>query len=208
MEPNFAMLFDDELFALVHRARGGNWVTVGHVGIDRPDHAAKTRILFRKASRLCAGGIATKLMIPNSEITYVRCEAPGPGEDARVSQIRDALVRWTGQEAGDFQFDWLSAGNEAQVAIVHRQTLAEAETFANERGFNPVSFGAIPEVSDFAREVDFGASQQYRQSGLTRKTGSRFTGIELSAPGIASYFHALSRREAPDLPPVGDMPRS
>ena len=50
----------------------------------------------------------------------------------------------TPYSVADLVFDWSGHGEVVQVAVVARETLAEAEAFAETHGFGPVSFVAMP----------------------------------------------------------------
>ena len=70
--------------------------------------------------------------------------APGPRPAMRRRQITAALEGMTPYEVPDLVFDWSGRGETVQVAIVARDTLAEAESFAEDWGFCPVGFVAVP----------------------------------------------------------------
>lgn len=157
MKPNFALNLTHDSIALLHRTARG-WLEVGSVAHDAPDLAEALNYLRRSALGLAPHGIATKLVIPNSQILYTELDAPGPNAAQRRAQIRRGLQGRTPYPVEDLVFDWRGTGSTVQVAVVARETLAEAEQFANEYRFNPVSFVAIPEVGEFAGEPWFGTS--------------------------------------------------
>ncbi len=158
MKPNFALDLSHEGINLLHRAKGG-WSLVGSVALDDPDMAARLEDLRRKAAMLESGGFTTKLIIPNSQILYATVDAPGPDDIAREVQIRNALDGMTPYAVGDLVFDWRAEGDKARVAVLARETMDEAEAFASEYKFNPVSFVARPERGDFSGEPFFGKTR-------------------------------------------------
>ncbi|MDP4031585.1 MAG: translation initiation factor 2 [Pseudorhodobacter sp.] len=157
MKPNFALNLTHDSIGLLHRTARG-WLEVGVAVLDAPDLAEALNYLRRSALGLAPHGIATKLVIPNSQILYTELDAPGPNAAQRRAQIRRGLQGRTPYAVEDLVFDWRGTGSTVQVAVVARETLTEAEQFANEYRFNPVSFVAIPEAGKFAGEPWFGPS--------------------------------------------------
>lgn len=158
MKPSFALNLSHDGISLLHRAQAG-WLSVGDVSLDAPDLVDELVVLRRTATDLEAEGLTTKLVIPNSQILYMEIDAPGPGRAERLAQIREALVGMTPYDVNDLIFDWKMKKGKAQVAAVTRETLTEAETFATQYRFNPVSFVAIPQKGDFDGEPFFGPTR-------------------------------------------------
>ncbi|MFT4150526.1 MAG: translation initiation factor 2 [Paracoccaceae bacterium] len=156
MKPNFALDFRDETVALLFRTPRG-WREVGEVAMDG-DMAQGLDDLRAIALELSPEGITTKLIIPNSQILYTDLVAPGPDDADRRAQIRDGLDGRTPYAADDLVFDWSGAGEDVQVAVIARETLEEAESFAMQHRMNPVGFAAIPPEGAFAGEPWFGTS--------------------------------------------------
>ena len=157
MKPSFALDFRDGVIALLHRTARG-WHEVGATPVDAPDLAEALSYLRSTALGLSPRGLATKLVIPNAQILYTQVHAPGPDAGKRRRQIRAALEGLTPYKVDDLVFDWWGSGSEVHVAVVARETLAEAEAFAAEHRFNPVSFVAAPEDGAYRGEPFFGAS--------------------------------------------------
>ena len=144
MKPSFALNLSDDGVTLLHRTARG-WMDVGRANFADPDFTAALDYLRSTAMGLSPKGIATKLVIPNSQILFLTLEAPGPSDEERKTQIRAALEGRTPYSVDELSFDWSGSGSEVSVAVVAKETLAEAEAFATEHRFNPVSFVAIPE---------------------------------------------------------------
>ena len=157
MKPNFALDLSHEGIGLFHRSKGG-WTLVGDVALDDPDLPQKVDILRKNAADLEKGGFSTKLIIPNSQILFTTLTAPGPDEIAREVQIRAGLEGLTPYEVGELVFDWQAKGDTVTVAVIARETLAEAEAFASEHRMNPVSFVARAGQNGFSGEAFFGKS--------------------------------------------------
>ncbi|WP_172296572.1 hypothetical protein [Pseudoruegeria sp. HB172150] len=158
MKPSFALNLSHDGISLLHRAQAG-WLSVGDVSLDAPNLMDELVVLRHTAADLEAGGLSTKLVIPNSQILYTEVDAPGPTKSDRIEQIKDALDGLTPYEVHELAFDWKVRKGKVQVAAVARDTLAEAETFAMQYRFNPVSFVAIPANGDFDGEPFFGETQ-------------------------------------------------
>ncbi len=155
MKPNFALLLDYEGIELVQRVPQG-WRSLGTVRFGDPDRDAAIAALIERARVRAPGGMTTKLVIPEGEVRYVTVYAPGPTDEARRYQIEAEIDGLTPYALSELAFDWVTTGDLAQVAIVARETLREAEEFAVERGFNPVSFVARPTETEFYGEPFFG----------------------------------------------------
>lgn len=157
MKPNFALNLGHDGITLLHRSQGG-WHTAGKVSLEDPEFNQKMGYLQQTAAALENGGVTTKLVIPNSQILFKTIDATGPDGPERHSQIRTALDGTTPYDIDDLAYDWCDQGGAISVVAVARETLAEAEAFAVEHGFNPVSFVATPENGRFQGEPYFGTS--------------------------------------------------
>jgi hypothetical protein len=158
MKPSFALNITDTSIGLLHRTARG-WLQVGETAFDTEDLGDALGYLRGSALGLSPGGLTTKLVIPNSQIKYLELDAPGPGDTDRRNQIRAALVGRTPYNVEDLVFDWSGTGAKVQVAVVARETLDEAEAFAAEHRFNPVSFVGAPLKGDFKGEPWFGPTK-------------------------------------------------
>ncbi|MDR9395729.1 MAG: hypothetical protein RI571_15670, partial [Roseovarius sp.] len=154
MKPNFALNLSFEGIGLLHRSEGG-WLLVGEVSLDADDLAAELSELRSKAKALAPRGLKTKLVIPNEQIRYIALEAPSDADDTEA-RVRGALDGATPYALDDLVYDWAATEGVVTVAAVARETLEEAETFAQEHRFNPFSFVALPAEDSFAGEPFFG----------------------------------------------------
>ncbi|MAM61050.1 hypothetical protein [Maritimibacter sp. UBA3975] len=158
MKPNFALDLTHDGISLLFRANGG-WALVGDLALDDPQMSEHLKELRARAEALGDGRITTKLIIPNSQILYATLEAPGPDDVAREVQIRVALEGMTPYSVSDLVFDWRAEGDVARVAVLAQETMEEAEGFAAQFGFNPVSFVARPGTGEFSGEPFFGRTR-------------------------------------------------
>lgn len=157
MKPGFALSLSFEGISLLHRAAGG-WRTVGDVTLESPDLGAALIDLREKANRLAPDGLACKLIIPNDQIRYLTIETGSAEDGARTEMVLAALDGATPYPVTDLAFDIAIEGDMTHIAAVARETLAEAEAFAVEHMFNPVSFVAIPGDNLYLGEPNFGAT--------------------------------------------------
>lgn len=168
MKPGFALDLTHEGIALMHRGKGG-WALVGEVKLDDPDLLAQLALMRQRAIDVDRGGFSTKLLLPPSQLLFTTMTAPGPDDASRAAQIREGLEGLTPYAVDELVFDWHRDGDMAHVAVVARETLAEAEAFAVENRMNPVAFAARPHGS-FEQEAFFGQTScaaQYLRRGAT-----------------------------------------
>lgn len=149
MKPGFALLLSDDSVALLHRTQAG-WGHIGAIGFDHPELSDALAHLREQALDLEPEGFTTKVVIPNSQILYTTVPA---GDDAAIHAALDGLTPYPLE---DLVYDWVIEGDSAYVAALARETLDEAEGFANEHGFRPIGFAAIPPDGKFPREPWFG----------------------------------------------------
>ena len=156
MKPNFALgLTDDGITLWQHDA--GEWWRVGAVALDAPDMDDQVQALVATAKSNAVDEVITKLVIPDDQILYTQLPATTSPDD-----IREALHGKTPYAVDELEFDSVVAGDDLHVAVVARETLAEAEDFAKENGLNPVCFVAAPDGSGFAKEPFFGLARAVR----------------------------------------------
>ena len=166
MKPNFALSLSFDGIGLLQRAPGG-WVSVGEVALDTGDLALALADLRERALSLNAGPIRSKLIIPNEQIRYlsIPCDAALAADaTALARQARAALDGATPYQVDELAYDFALSSGQLHIAAVARETLQEAEAFAADHGFEPVSFVAIPAAGDFPGEPFFDATD--RAAGL------------------------------------------
>ena len=159
MKPGFALILSQDGISLLHRANGG-WRGLGKADPSSPTLSQNLRYLQRTATELSGGQFATKLVIPNAQILYRKIAVDSASDSMRTAMIRAELDGATPYKLDELVFDWCEAEEGfVHVAVVATQTLAEAETFAVEHRFNPVSCVAAPEPGSFSQEPFFGETQ-------------------------------------------------
>ncbi|MCA0870279.1 hypothetical protein LCL97_05560 [Seohaeicola saemankumensis] len=212
MKPDFALSLSFEGISLLHRAAGG-WRTVGDVPLDVPDLAAALNDLRADAMTVAPDGFTCKVVIPNDQIRYLTVETGKFEGEARRAMVEQALDGATPYAVSDLVFDISIEGTRTHVAAVARETLAEAEAFAVEHQFNPISFVAIPGDKDFLGEPFFGPSAF--ASTLPGGTSVEADGIAIVVTGklktpvepvVTEMEKAPAPEPAPDASGIPDAP--
>ncbi len=155
MKPNFALSLLFEGIRLLHRTGSGPasvWTLVGEVAIDAPDLASQLAILRKTGLALDPQGLRCKLLIPNDQIKYLSLDTTRSSDD----DVRRALDGATPFTVDDLYLDHVRGGGRTYIAAVAKETLAEAEAFAAEHRFGPVSFAGVPEPFTYMGEPFFG----------------------------------------------------
>ncbi|KFE36711.1 hypothetical protein [Thioclava atlantica] len=155
MKPEFALILSHDGIALARRAKEG-WALMGDASLEAEEPQAAIVALHDKARQVASRGFASKLVLPDTQILYTAIYAPGPSPAQRRKQIEVALEGMTPYAVPDLVYDFTGGGQTVQVAVIARETLAEAERFAEEYGFCPVSFVAAPDPADYPSEPHFG----------------------------------------------------
>lgn len=210
MKPDFALDFRDNQIALLHRQDAG-WAIIGRVAMDDPDLDAAMAYLRATALGLSPRGVSAKLILPNEAILYTELENLPYGQDRRAAAIERALVGRTPYGVDDLVYDWTDAGASAHVAVIARETLEEAEGFASQHRFNPVSFAALPDQGGYDGEVWFG-STQLSETLLARGEVVERDDVTLlaldtgAAPPAELAASDFEMGAAQDAEPMGDDP--
>ncbi|MEO9865543.1 MAG: hypothetical protein ABJO29_12285 [Yoonia sp.] len=154
MTPNFALSLSFEGIRLLHRVADG-WALAGEVSLEAPDLASEMKALRDTALGLEPDGLRTKLLLPNDQIKYIEIDTTRTS----VDDIHGAIDQETPIPLNELVIDFERTGGRTQIAAVARQTLEEAEAFAKEHGFEPMTFVAVAEPLTFSTEVFFGPTK-------------------------------------------------
>lgn len=155
MKPRFAFDLTNETIGLLERTAEG-WARIGATALDAPDLDGRMAGLRHEMETRAPEGFCSKLILPNSQILYLEIEVSAPDRPGRRAQIAEALRGRTPYDVADLVFDWSQGGPTVKVAVVARETLEEAEAFAEAHGLRPVAFVAVPEAARFGGEPFFG----------------------------------------------------
>ncbi|UWQ78299.1 hypothetical protein K3725_13365 [Leisingera sp. S132] len=189
MKPAFALSLSADGIALIYRAEDG-WRSVASTPFDTDDLPAALAAIRSDALRLAPEGIYSKLILPNDQIRYLSIETGGLPAAERIAAARQALAGATPYPVDELAFDICADGSVTHVAAVALETLDEAETFAVEHGFGPVSFVAVPEDGGFQGEPFFGTTRAIR-------------GTEVEPDNTA--VKAIGAVQLPDPAPASDV---
>ncbi len=129
---------------------------------DAEDLPAALAAMREDAQRLEPDNVFSKLVLPNDQIRYLTAETGDLPAEERIVAARRALEGATPYPVAELAFDISTEGGLTHIAAVALETLDEAETFAVEHGFGPVSFVAAPETSGFRGEPFFGTTRAIR----------------------------------------------
>ena len=155
MKPNFALNLSNDGAELLHRGASG-WLVLGAVHFENDDVQAGCARLLAEAEKLEPGNVRTKLVLPESQLRYSTVLAPGPTDEARRYQIEAEIEALTPYSIDELVYDFAVEDDHALIVICASETLAEAEHFAEDAGFNPVAFVAAPQPGLFSGEPNFG----------------------------------------------------
>lgn len=161
MKPAFALSLSADGIELLHRAPDG-WRSVASTPFDTGDLPAALASMRKTALRLASEGVYSKLILPNDQIRYLSIETGDLTAGERIEAARKALDGATPYPVDELAFDICAEGGVTHVAAVALETLDEAETFAVQHGFGPVSFVAAPQDSGFRGEPFFGTTRMIR----------------------------------------------
>lgn len=165
MKPNFALSLSFSGIQLLQR-QGAGWGRVGEVELTSTDLTGDLAALRAKAEALGTGPLETKLIIPDDQIKYLMVDVGTLDSDALHTAVMDALDGATPYDVSELSFDFATSDGTVHIAAVARETLQEAEAFANEHGFAPLGFVAAPERTQFPQEPNFGLSALGKDRGL------------------------------------------
>ncbi|WP_299354237.1 hypothetical protein [uncultured Shimia sp.] len=154
MKPNIALSLSFEGISLLCRVENG-WHRLGDASLASDDLGAELEALRALAEEVDGADFRTKLILPNDQIKYLHIETGRGSRAKREAAATDALLGATPYRVEDLAFDVVADGRKTHVAAVARETLAEAEAFAVENHFNPVSFVAIPPEGGYPNEPTF-----------------------------------------------------
>ncbi len=207
MAPEFALFLSPDGIALAHRQPKGHWAVLADTPLDVDDLSVALTALRKRAEERADGKFTTLVVLPDDQVLFTSLTAPGPDEEDRLEQIRSGLEGLTPYPVEDLAFDYtpLEYGR-VKLAVVARETLAEAESFAKEHGFEPAGFAArpvdnrFPGVALFDREPDWTASLTEIEFGRDSWPKSNAKPAEAEAAAAEPAKEAVPEAEADRAP--------
>ncbi len=157
MKPAFALSLSFEGISLLHRTAGG-WRSVGEVPVDSADLQAELSNLRARALTLDTV-LQCKVIIPDDQIRYLSVDVGEFRGEAEQNILENAISSATPYGLEELKYDVAMDGPIAHIAAVALDTLSEAEEFAIQNGFEPVSYVAAPRNDTFPGEPFFGPSR-------------------------------------------------
>ncbi len=158
MKPDFALSLSHDDIALLHKS-ATEWRMVGKADPASPRLGDELAAVIAAAGTLGPQGVFCKLIIPNDQIKFLKIAKPQVDPSQHMKVAAQALEGTTPYRVDELAYDVCQSGECLSIAAVARETLAEAETFAVEHGFKPVSFVAQPDPDDFDGEPFFGKTE-------------------------------------------------
>jgi len=208
MTPSFALDLSLDGIRLLFRAEGG-WTVVGDVALEDPALAQRLAALRSEAEGLAGAAMTTELVIPPSQIRYATIPRPAAAV-VTAADLEPVVAGLTPLDPAEFVFDWEVEGEVIRLALVDRQTLLEAETFAEAHGFRPLCFSARPTPAQFPRPPAFGTAVRAVAASLPLAApAAPATGAEAEAEALPDTVgaEALARSLSAPLPGGRRVPR-
>lgn len=196
MTTNFALSLSFEGISLLHRAPDG-WDLVGETPLDVEDLSSVLADMRADALRLDPSGLQCKILIPNEQIKFITLETA----QTELPDVMAALENATPYAIDELAIDFDRNGGRTFIAAVARETLQEAEAFAVEHGFTPVSMAAVPAPMTFRSEVFFGPAAAAGTAEVTRDTAPTVqTGVAVipADPDAVPVFTPRARMADPE----------
>ena len=212
MKPDFALNLSPDGLTLMYRVKRG-WQIVGEASLDDPRLKTRLAEMRETAARLAPEGIRTKLILPESQVLNTSIPSPGPDDAARRAAVERALDGMTPYALDELCFDWEAEGEVLHIAVVARETMAEAEAFAIDHQLNPVSLVALPKGGSFTGEPFFGETaaaadilpkgeRVKRDLRPTIPTGKLVDPVPDEAPVVQAAQDPVPETVKDDPPPV------
>ncbi|MGI9391008.1 MAG: hypothetical protein ACR2O1_13190 [Boseongicola sp.] len=135
------------------RRDAGHWLEIASEKLEGADIEHRLQCLFDRVEP----SNPVFIFLPRDQILYTNVKVNSDSDAA--SDIDRALSGQTPYEIEELEIDWEQRDpGEARVAAIARETLDEAEVFANARGLVVAGFSALADPSDFPRLPDFGGA--------------------------------------------------
>lgn len=202
MVTNFALSLSFDGIALLRRT-GDVWANIQEVPLDSGDLDAAVLGLRNRAEGLDPSGAQVTLIIPNEQIRYLKIPDPGGNSAAQDLAVRTSLDGATPYPVSDLVYDFVVSKGDLLIAAVAKETLGEAEAFAQQNGFEPVAHAAQAPRGQFDGAVFFGATTSW--SGQSPERLSQAIEI-VPADAIALEPVVVPADVEPDVEPEAAAP--
>ena len=133
------------------RREAGHWHEIASESLADDDMDQRLRTLVEQVPE----PRVVDIFLPRDQILYTDVKLSDP--DNAIGEIEAEMEGRTPYSLAELEIDWeLGADGVAHVAAIARQTLSEAEAFADQCGLRVSRFSSLPEDEDFPRQPDFG----------------------------------------------------
>ncbi len=156
MTPQIALDLSPDGVAVLSRATDGVWWREGVVRLDALDMAEALARLRERCVARAGEDFTSILIIPDGQMLFTSLERDD--RDPKVT-VRALLEGRTPYAVKDLAFDFAEVGDRLLVAVVARETLLEAEAFAEGLGFRPVALMGNPAADTHPGPVHFGQTR-------------------------------------------------
>ena len=200
MQTDFALSLSFEGIDLLRRT-GAGWAVIDSVALDSADLDSAMNRLRQRAETIDPEGARVSLIIPNEQIRYLDLPDSDATPAGRDSAISAALDGATPYAVAELVYDYKVSARRLLIAAVAQETLAEAEAFAQNYGFRPVSFLARAEADRFVGAIFFGAAASWKGPKPTRPPEAIVT-----RPANPEDLVPVASQEPSDAPPDAPAP--
>lgn len=159
MTPQIALDLSHDGISMLSRAPDGRWWREGMVRLDDPDIGTSLSKLRETAVERAGSDFASILILPDDQLLFTSLERDD--RDPSVT-IRSGLKGRTPYEVEELLFDHEVRGDRLRVAVAARETLAEAEAFAEKFSFRPVALVGNPGDVPYDGIPFFGRTEKAR----------------------------------------------
>ncbi len=193
MKADLALSLSVEGISLLGRNRHAQgWRVIKTISLDMPRLSQGLSDLKSLAEEECGPDYTTLLILPNDQLLYMT--VPLAGRDPHTAAA-GALDGATPYKLSELVFDTAPTDRDnlnIHIAVVAKDTLQEAESFAEIHGFQSVAFTAMPDAGHYNTAPFFGLTKKAQ----TYLKGAQFTPeddpIEISDDNAASVITHLT----------------
>ena len=168
MTVKIALFLSSDGIALAHRQPAGYWAMIGETAYDVPNLADALADLRALAVEREGETFETLLVLPDDQILYTSLTAPTSDPELTAYRIEEGLDGLTPYAVTELEYDWcMLEEDRVKIAVVARETLDEARSFAAQYGFAGAGFAAMPPMERFPGVPTFELGDQAAELGFT-----------------------------------------
>lgn len=168
MTVKIALFLSSDGIALAHRQTAGHWAMIGETAFDVADMDAALADLRSLAVEREGDGFDTLLVLPDDQVLYTSLTAPTGDTDLMMGRIEDGLEGLTPYAVTELEYDWQAIDEDrVKIAVVARETLDEARSFAAQHGFSSKGFAAMPPMERFPGVPTFELGAEASELGFS-----------------------------------------